>query len=347
MREFNYCSTPDALRQDNVLQLLLSLRESKGRQVSLKDTPPKLLSAMHEQTRYASTEASNSIEGIITSKARLKQLVADQVQPKTRSEEEIVGYLDALKLIYEEYEFMPIKPSVILQIHRDLMKYTGLSYGGKWKDSDNQIIARHKDGSCSMRFTPTTALATPDAMDSLCESYNRAIAEGVSDPLLISIRFVFDFLCIHPFNDGNGRMSRILTTLLLEKCGYVVPRYISIEEIINNNVELYYESLAESSIGWDQGLNDESHFVSYMFGTIAAAYYDLYDCVEASAKASTKAQRIADSFEYFIGRVSKEDIRKRCPDISDTSIERELKNLLDQGKIKKVGGGRTTAYVKI
>ncbi len=227
------------------------------------------------------------------------------------------------------------------------MKHTGYSYGGAWKDTDNQIVARREDGTSYVRFRPTPAIATPDAVAELCESYRLATAKESADPLLLAMRFVFDFVSIHPFNDGNGRMSRLLTVLLLEKCGYLAPRYISIEESIGQHLDLYYETLAESSVGWNEGENDEGPFVNFMLGILTAAYRDLFDCVEASMQGASKAKRIAGTFEYAVGKVSKDDIRKRCPDISDSSIERELKRMLDEGAIKKVGGGRSTAYVKI
>ena len=347
MRHFDYHDSSRLMHNDETLQLLLCLREFKGKQVLLDAAKPAVLDSLHEQARFASTEASNRIEGIVTTKGRFKQILSEKAAPRTRSEKEIAGYRDVLALIHEQYKYIQVTPAVILQLHRDLMKHTGYSYGGAWKDADNQIIARRKDGTSYVRFKPTPAIATPDAVAELCETYRHASANESSDPLLLAMRFVFDFVSIHPFNDGNGRMSRLLTVLLLEKCGYLAPRYISIEELIGNHLDLYYETLAESSEGWESENNDESPFVNFMLEILCCAYRDLFDRVEASMKGASKAQRIAGTFEYAVGKVSKDDIRKRCPDISDSSIERELKRMLDEGAIKKVGGGRSTAYVKI
>ncbi|MDO4854031.1 MAG: Fic family protein [Coriobacteriia bacterium] len=347
MRRFDYSTTSKLLHNEETLRFLLCLREFKGKQVLLNAAKPAILTSLHEQAHFASTEASNRIEGIVTTKARFKQILKEKAAPSTRSEKEIAGYRDVLALIHSQYEYIQTTPAVILQLHRDLLKYTSYSYGGSWKDTDNQIVAQRADGTAYVRFKPTPAIATPDAVAELCETYRLATAKENSDPLLLAMRFVFDFVSIHPFNDGNGRMSRLLTVLLLEKCGYLVPRYISIEEIIGKHLNLYYETLAESSTGWETGNNNEAPFINFMLGILCCAYRDLFDCVEASMRATSKARRIAETFEYALGKISKDDIRKRCPDISDSSIERELKRLLDEGEIKKVGGGRTTAYIKI
>lgn len=345
MRHFDYSTTPDSLRSEEVVNLLLAAREFKGRQVVLDAVRPGALDTLLEQAKYASTEASNRIEGIATTLARLREIMRGSAAPRNRDEEEIAGYRDVLGLIHEQHDYIDVRPSVILQLHRDLMRHTGLAFGGAWKDADNQIVERLPDGTMSLRFRPTPAVATPDAVEELCRTYREAVSAGRTDALLLSARFVFDFVCIHPFNDGNGRMSRLLTVLLLERCGYAVPRYISVEKLIEGNKELYYESLAASSAGWEDGANDEAPFVRFMLGVVVAAYRELFDRVEGAAAGESKAGRVAAVFERKVGRVTKGDIRAACPDISETTIERELKRLLDEGAIRKVGAGRSTGYV--
>ena len=344
MQQFDYSITPDSLRQDSVTSLLLEARECKGRQVVLENVKPDILGSLLEQAKFASTEASNRIEGIVTTQARLKGLMQGSTAPKNRSEAEIAGYRDMLELIHEQHDYIDVKPSVILQLHRDLFAHTNLSFGGAWKTADNQIVSRAADGTMHVRFQPTSAFETPAAVEQLCETYRNTIAQGVVDPLLASVRFIFDFVSIHPFNDGNGRMSRLLTVLLLERCGYLVPQYISIEKLIEGNKELYYEALGNSSAGWQDGTNDEAPFVRYMLGTIIAAYRELFGRVEQTGSGS-KADRIDVLFARSIGKVTKADIREACPDISVSTIERELKRLLDAGAIYKVGAGRSTGYV--
>ncbi len=345
MRQFDYSTTPNSLRQDNVTSLLLEARECKGRQIVLKNVKPDILESMAEQAKFASTEASNRIEGIVTTQARLKGLMQESATPKNRSEAEIAGYRDVLGLIHEQHNHIDVKPSVILQLHRDLMKHTRLSFGGSWKTTDNQIISRAADGTAHVRFQPTSAFETPAAVEQLCKTYQHTISQGEVDPLLASMRFIFDFVSIHPFNDGNGRMSRLLTVLLLERCGYLVPRYISIEKLIENNKELYYDALGDSSIGWQDNTNDEAPFVRYMLGTVLAAYSELFDRAEQASSNISKADRVDALFARSIGKVTKADIREACPDISISTIERELKRLLDAGVIYKVGAGRKTGYV--
>lgn len=345
MHTFDYSRTPNSLKTDEIVNMLLTIREYKGRQIALNSVKPDVLNSLLKQAKYASAQASNRIEGIVTTEARLEQLMLESTAPRNRNEEEIAGYRDVLALIHEQHNYIDIKPSVILQLHRNLMSHTGYAFGGSWKDSDNQIVTRESDGTTHVRFRPTPALLTPTAVEQLCDTYRNAISAGIVDPLLLSIRFVFDFVSIHPFNDGNGRMSRLLTVLLLERCGHLAPRYISIEKQIEQSKELYYETLAASSMGWETAKNDEAPFVRYMLGIILASYRELFDRIDGSC-ALTKAERVARVFDQKLGRITKADIKSSCPDISLTTIERTLKELLDAGTIVRVGSGRSSAYVK-
>ncbi len=346
MRSFDYAVLPETLQSPEVVNLLLTARELKGRQIALESVRPDVLDALVEQAKYASTEASNRIEGIVTTEIRMKALMQESTAPRNRNEEEIAGYRDVLALIHEQHDYIDVKPSIILQLHRNLLAHTGYSYGGTWKDSDNQIVTRNPDGTTYVRFTPTPAMLTPSAVENLCSTYRSAIQAQRYDPLLLSMLFVFDFVSIHPFNDGNGRMSRLITVLLLERCGYEVPRYISVEKLIEQSKESYYEALATSSQEWDAGGNDASPFIRYMLGIVIKAYRELFDRVADQSGTTSKADSVAAVFNRKLGKVTKSDIRNECPGVSDITIERELKRLLDAGKIAKVGAGRGTGYVK-
>ena len=350
MHEFDYAVLPERFFAADIMKLLLEIREFKGKQELWAELQPQALDSLMDVARVESVGASNRIEGIATTERRLQGLMLHTTQPHGRDEQEIAGYRDVLALIHEQHDYIEITPNVILQLHRDLMHHTSFSFGGHWKDGDNAIVGINESGERYVRFRPTSAVTTPDAMERLCATYREAIGLDRYDTLLLVMRFVFDFLCIHPFNDGNGRMSRLLTVLLMERAGYSVGRYVSVERLIEDNKQLYYESLAESSTGWDENANNETPFIRFMLGIVLAAYRDLSDRMDAIGRGSakrSKAQRVADIFDRRPGRITKDDIRKECPDISDATIERVLKQLLDEGRIAKVGAGRTTAYARV
>ena len=209
---------------------------------------PAALEKLVEIAKIQSTEASNKIEGIVTTSTRLQQLVMEKTTPKNRDEEEIMGYRDVLNTIHESYEYIPIRSSYILQLHRDLYQYSQKDIGGRFKNTQNVIAESHPDGLQTVRFTPLAPYETPGAIDSICDNFNHAIDACIVDPLVLIPIFINDFLCIHPFNDGNGRMSRLLTTLLLYRCGYVVGRYISLESKIEKTKENYYDVLEQCAI---------------------------------------------------------------------------------------------------
>lgn len=346
MRQFDYATVPAELEITPITNLLLSIREHKGRQLVLSQVKPELLSSLMEEAKIQSTQSSNGLEGIVTTQKRLKAIMAYSTKPSSRAEEEIAGYRDVLSLIHEQHDSIPITPSVILQLHRDLMAHTAISYGGHWKDSDNEIVSIDDRGNRFVRFRPPSALATPRLIEEACRSLNDALSQQVCDPLLISFRFIFDFVSIHPFNDGNGRMSRLLTTLLLEKTGYDVARYISIERLIEDNKALYYNALAASSTGWNENQNTEAPFIRFMLGTALAAYRQLEErtLVRSSVRPVSKQHRIAVLFQQRPGVIKKSDIQSNSPDISEVTIKRTLSKLVICGAIEKTGAGRSTGY---
>ena len=347
MRTFDYLTVPPSLQATPVTNLLLAIREYKGRQALWTETRPDLLEDLLETAQAQSVGASNRIEGIVTTERRLEDLVTRSDSPRTRAEEEIAGYRDVLALIHEQHDYIPVTPGVILQLHRDLLAHTPLSFGGSWKDTDDQIVTRNADGSTSLRFRPTPAHLTPDAVARLCETYDDAFRSESCDPALLAARFTFDFVSIHPFNDGNGRMSRLITVLLLERAGYLVPQFISIEHLIERSRDQYYEALAQSSTGWAEGTNDEAPFVRYLLGIILAAYRELEGRMGAARPGRERAvDRVRDVFIRHVGKVTKAMVLDECPDLSEVTVKRSLSALLADGVIRKVGAGRQTGYVR-
>ena len=346
MRTFDYTDYPQRLLTPETVGLLTAIHEFKGKQELFSTAKRDVLDTLLKVAKIQSTEASNRIEGIFTSDERLKALVMEKAAPASRNEREIAGYRDVLATIHEAHDTIPVSPNVILQLHRNLYSFQASSFGGQWKDSDNIIAEAGANGETHVRFRPVPAFATPDAMRDLCDAYRNALTGTEHDPLLLSVMFIFDFLCIHPFNDGNGRMSRLLTLLLLYRQGYTVGKYISLEKLIEKTKESYYESLLASSDGWDENRNDLMPFLRYMLGIVLKAYRDFSDRVAlvASPTRAVKANRIRRMFEMHIGALSKAQIASECPDINVGTIERVLKELLDAGVIQKGGSGKKTVY---
>ncbi len=346
MRDFQYKKEYETLLTPDIVSLLSTIHEHKGKQALFTDAKPEALRSLLEVAKIQSTEASNRIEGIITTDVRLKQLVREKTMPRTRSEKEIAGYRDVLSTIHESYDYIPPRPSLILQLHRDLYKYSGMSIGGSYKSSDNVIAEDHADGTRTIRFQPVPAWETAEAMQSLCDAFDVALGDADLDPLVLIPMFILDFLCIHPFNDGNGRMSRLLTLLLLYRAGYFVGKYISIEKLIADSKETYYEALQASSYDWHEAKNDYVPFVRYLLGVVAAAYRDFTSRVELLTKEkATKADRVREAIKNHLGPITKAEIAAQCPDISEVTIERTLAALKTNGDILKIGGGRYTKYV--
>lgn len=347
MRTFDYTSFPAKLLTPEISSLLSAIHEYRGKQDLYVTAKRDILQTLLEVAVIQSTDASNRIEGIFTSDERLKELVEKKIEPINRNEKEIAGYRDVLATIHENYEYISVTPNSVLQLHRDLYSFQPSGIGGHWKNSDNLIAEKGPDGQNHVRFKPVSALETPDAMERLCHAFDGAIRQGTHDPLLLSALFVFDFLCVHPFNDGNGRMSRLLTLLLLYRGGYIVGKYISLEMLIEKSKQTYYETLQESSSGWNDGKNDYIPFLRYLLGIVLKAYREFSDRVEHTVLSrSNKSERIRLVFEQRLGKISKRDIADACPDISIAMIEQTLKQMLDEGVIRKVGAGKNTAYVK-
>ena len=347
MHCFDYKKNPEKLLTPQIVQLLGQIREEKGKQELFLEANIDELKSLLEIAKIQSTGASNRIEGIYTSDQRLQELVSHKAEPRNRSEEEIAGYREVLSVIHESYDYIPVRSNMILQLHRDLYSYSTGASGGQYKTADNIIAETDIDGNSRVRFQPVPAFQTPDAMEQLCDEMHKAWNDEIFDTLLLIPMFILDFLCIHPFNDGNGRMSRLLTLLLLYKSGCIVGKYVSVEMIIEKSKETYYEALQQSSYGWHENENDYVPFVSYYLGIILKSYREFESRVELLQNRSlSKPERIKAIIDGHIGKISKKQIAEQCPDISVTTIERTLADLVKTGYIKKIGAGRATAYIK-
>lgn len=345
MRKYDFQNEWQKLLVPDIVALLTQIHEFKGEQNLFIEANSDTLTQLVEVAKIQSTEASNKIEGIYTSDKRLKKIVLDKTTPRTRNEQEIAGYRDVLATIHESYEYIPLRPTMILQLHRDLYKFSGMSIGGNYKNSDNVIAETDSAGNRFVRFQPVPAWETPEAIDFACKAYDEAVQSG-ADPLLVIPMFILDFLCIHPFNDGNGRMSRLLTLLLLYRSGYIVGKYISIEKVIEQSKETYYETLQQSSAGWHENQNDYAPFVRYMLGVIVAAYRDFSSRVQVLVTSGmSKPDRIREVIKDTLGKITKAEIMEKCPDISQVTVQRTLIELQKKGEIIKLGGGRYTAYI--
>lgn len=345
MRTFDYQTKYKELLTPEIVALLTAIHEYRGKQNRVIEENNDVLTKLLEIAKIQSTEASNRIEGIVTTAERLKKILRDKTTPKSRSEKEIAGYRDVLATIHESYPYIPPRASIILQLHRDLYKYTGRTIGGNYKNRDNVIRETLPDGTERIRFVPVPAWETPEAMEKLCEAFNRAINEAEADPLLLIPMFILDFLCIHPFNDGNGRMSRLLTLLLLYRADYFVGKYISLEKLIYDSKETYYETLQASSEGWHERENDYAPFAAYLLGIIAAAYREFDSRTELlSQKGISKPDRISALIKDHLGTITKTEIMEQLPDISQVTVQRTLAELLKTEKIIKISGGRYTKY---
>ena len=345
MRNYDYREKWKKLLTPEIISLLTSIHEYKGEQRLIAERYADVLTDLVDIARIQSTESSNKIEGIFTSDERLKKIVLDKTMPRNRNEQEIAGYRDVLNTIHENYDFIPVRAPLLLQLHRDLYKFQGAGTGGAFKNVDNAIEEVDERGNARVRFQPVSAWETPEAVNMLCTAYNQVLKEPDVDALLIIPMFILDFLCIHPFRDGNGRMSRLLTLLLLYQAGYYVGKYISIEKLIERTKDSYYEELQASSMGWHEEANDYAPFVKYLLGVIVASYREFFERTKmiTSVKMS-KPERIAEEIRNHIGTITKAELVEQVPDVSQTTVQRTLTELTKQGRIIKLGTGRYIKY---
>lgn len=344
MRQFDYAKLKDQLWDTEVVNYLSQIHEAKGKQTLYLRQKPEQLDRLVEIAKIQSTEASNEIEGIRTTETRLRQLMSEKAAPRNRDESEIAGYRDALNVVHESFEYIPLTPNYILQLHKIMLSHTDSAFGGSFKNVQNYISATNADGKAYTLFTPLAPYETPPAVQEICDAYNRAMGEGKVDPLILIPVFIHDFLCIHPFLDGNGRMSRLLTTLLLYRAGYEVGKYISLEAKIAKNKGAYYDALELSQTGWHEERDDPTPFIKYLLGTIISAYRDFEDRMEIISPSSEDTVRKA--VESRIGKFTKREIAELCPNISASTVERNLRAMVNRGELEKQGAGKSTVYIR-
>ena len=346
MRTFNYSLIKDNKWDSELLGLIAAIYKEAGKQEMYLKQKPQELEKLVEIAKIQSTEASNAIEGIVTTNTRIRQLMEEKTTPRNRDEKEIAGYRDVLGLIHESFDAIPITQNYILQLHKILFSHLGNPAAGKTKTVQNYISATFPDGHTETLFIPLAPYETPEALDRICEEYNRVIGNAELEPLIAIPVFIHDFLCIHPFNDGNGRMSRLLTTLLLYRSGFYVGKYISLEAKIAKHKDLYYDALSASQNGWHEGSDDPVPFIKYLLGTILAAYRDFEDRFALVEVKRSALDMVKLATQYKIGRFTKQDIRELCPSLSISSIEGSLRKLVDNGEIKREGSGKNTFYYR-
>lgn len=349
MRDFDYTALERMTWTTDILNLIARIHECKGREELFVRQKPAELTRLIEIARIQSTEASNAIEGIVTTETRMKQLFAEKTTPRNRDESEIMGYRDVLNTVHESHDYIPVRAQYILQLHRDMMRRAGISHGGKFKNVQNYINEMREDGTVVTRFTPLAPYETPDAVERLCRSYEAAVARESVDALLLIPIFICDFLCIHPFNDGNGRMSRLLTLLLLYKAGYGVGKYISIERQIEKTKEFYYEALQAADEGWIDGANDPTPFIRYLLQVILACYTDFEERVgmmRALGIGSSAYDIVRQYAAEQLGPFTSADAVARCPSLGRASILAALKRLTEEGILLRRGKGRSTCYLR-
>ncbi len=341
---FDYSKLIDRKFDKEIINYIGLVHEFKGRQELFLNQRKEDLDKLIEISKIQSTEASNEIEGIITTNQRLKELMADKTTPKNRSEKEIQGYRYALNMVHESFGYIPIRSNTILQLHKEMYQFLDVRFGGRFKDTSNEIDAVYPNGRKVVLFKPLEPYETPDAIEAICDEYDNAINKYNIDPLIVIPVFIHDFLCIHPFNDGNGRMSRLLTTLLLYRSGYVIGKYISLEKKIQISKPDYYDALQQSSTGWIESTNDDTPFIKYLLGTILAAYRDFEERVDVVGHKMSALEMVEKAVKSKLGKFTKSDIMEFCPEIGRGSVEQSLKALCDKGIIKKEGRGRATFY---
>ena len=344
MRTFDYSELGKRMWDSELLSLVAAIHYEAGKQELCLRQRPEELGKLVEIAKIQSTESSNAIEGIVTTSTRIRQLVEEKTRPRNRDEQEIAGYRDVLNIIHESYDVIPLSQNYILQLHKILYSHMNNPMAGRTKNVQNYIASTRQDGHMEILFTPLAPFETPDALDRICEEYNRVIGNLEVEPLIAIPVFIHDFLCIHPFNDGNGRMSRLLTTLLLYRSGFLIGRYVSLEAKIAKDKDLYYEALRQSQIGWHDGSDDPMPFIKYLLGTILAAYKDFaerFALVETKLSALETVRRASQD---MVGRFTKRDILERCPSLSLSSVEGGLRKLVASGELRREGVGKSICY---
>lgn len=331
-----------------LIRTLTALAEAKGKEALYAHQAPQTLERLRDLAVIQSTESSNRIEAIVAPTVRIVALVHERTAPRDRSEQEIAGYRDVLKTIHAHHADIPFTPGVVLQLHRDLYRYAPAA-GGRWKPHDNEITSTHPDGRVEVRFRAVSAAETADAMARLHEAFAHQRAAPDAEPLLLIPAYVLDFLCIHPFADGNGRMARLLTLLLLYQAGHQVGRYVSLERIVEETKEGYYDTLYRSSVGWHEGQHDLGPWWEYFLGVVLSSAYRRFEerVGHVSEERGAKRERIVEAVSRLPRTFRFADLEAACPGVSRPTITRALHGLRDEGRVRCLGRGRDAAWERL
>jgi Fic family protein len=348
MRSLNLKFIEDIRLSPAQASALKKIGAYQGMQALFARQTPEVLDSLRRVARIESSESSNRIEGVTAPPDRVRALVLEDTKPRDRSEQEIAGYRDTLEMIHESAEYMALSIPTIKQLHTRMFSYQP-EEGGQWKHVDNKIIETNDDGSIKdIRFEPVSAADTEGAMEELVRSYDLAINQYSLEPLIVIPLTVLDFLCVHPFLDGNGRMSRLLTLLLLYHADYQVGRYISLERIVEESKVTYYESLKASSQNWHQGEHDPHPWINYFWGVLLRAYREFEERVgEIRSKKLSKTDQIRMAVERKVGLFAISEIEEECPHISRDMIKLVLRDMRDAGAIAIKGKGRGAKWIRL
>lgn len=345
IKQFEYQTLNHLNYSSDLVNKMNQIYNLRGKTDSYETDYRDTLDRLVEVAKVQSTSSSNRIEGIYTTDERMNKIMQDKTQPRNRDEKEISGYRDVLKLIHEQYDYIPISVNSILEMHKRLFAYTGSTWGGNFKDSNNKIVTEYGNGKQEVRFNPPAAYLTPELVRNLCDSYNRAIKEGVFSPLLLSGAFIFDFVSIHPFNDGNGRMSRLLMLLTMYKAGFDVGKYISIEKSIEETKSSYYQALKDSSEQWMNNKNDYLPFLEYFLGIILKDYREFNERLSMVNQSDLPVdQLVLKTIRQALKPLSIKELNNFIPQYSEITIRRAVKKLRDANKLEKIGQARSTKY---
>lgn len=348
MRKFDYSFLNNGLLPANLINITSVIYSLKTGSEIRKDEFEKIFTELEKIAKVQSVKSSNAIEGIVTSDERIREIVNKSSEPLNHNEAEIAGYRDALNEIHLNYKLIEFNENTILKLHEMMMSYSGYEYGGKYKNEDNVILEIDSEGNRKVRFKPIAAKETPKAMEQLILAYKDARDNANINELLLIPCVILDFLCIHPFKDGNGRMSRLLSLLLLYKTGFDAGKYVSFEEQINKNKGYYYEALKESSNNWEKNENTYIPYIENFLSTLYMCYKELdkrFNIVNSNK--ITKKARIEDTVLNSLTAISKAEICNILPDISPTTVEAVLGKMVKEGLIETIGNGRNTKYRKI
>ena len=347
MRKFDYSFLDNGLLPSGLINLTANIASLKTMAGVRKEEFAKIFTELEAVAKVQSVKSSNAIEGIVTSDERIAAIVNQDSAPLNHTEGEIAGYRDALNAIHLHHDSLEFRESDILRLHEAMMQIAGYEYGGRYKTSDNYIIEQDRDGNRKIRFKPIPKEEVSEAMEQLELAYMEARNNANINQLLLIPCVILDFLCIHPFRDGNGRMSRLLSLLLLYKNGYDAGKYVSFEEQINNYKTYYYEALRESSVGWHENQNTYIPFIENFLSMLYMCYKELdRRFAVVHGKKITKSARIEATVLNSLTPISKSDICAILPDVSPTTVEAVLNKMIKDGQIKKIGQSRSTRYVK-